>query len=130
MPGMQHRVSIDPDKGIPDLVRQLGDDSKRLVKDEVRLAKLEAAESMRAATKGAISLGIAFGVAVLALIAFTFFLATFFGRVANGHYWIGAFLAAAIEMALGLWLYQKGTESLKRAPYSLPETRASLKLTR
>jgi len=127
---MQHRVPIDPDKGIPDLVRQLGDDSKRLVRDEVQLAKLEAAESMRAATKGAISLGVAFGIVVLALIAFTFTLAAFFGRVANGHYWVGAFLAGAIEIALGLWLFQKGTAALKRAPYSLPETRASLKLSK
>ena len=123
---MQQRVPIDPDKGIPDLVRQLGDDSKRLMKDEVHLAKLEASESMRTATKGAISLGISFGIVVLALIAFTLFLATFFGRVANGHYWVGAFLAGAIEIALGLWLYQTGMASLKSAPYTLPETRASL----
>src|SRR2546423_9989699 len=40
------RVSIDPDKGINDLVGQLGDDSKRLLADEVRLAKLETAESV------------------------------------------------------------------------------------
>ena len=127
---MAQRVPIDPDKGIPDLVKQLGEDSKRLVRDEVRLAKLEAAESVRQATKGAITIGIAVGVAVLGLVALTLFLATLFGQVANSHYWVGAFLAAAIEIALGLWLLQNGMAALKRAPYTMPETRASLTLTK
>jgi len=34
-------VSLDADKGIPDLVSQLVSDSKRLLRNEVRLAKLE-----------------------------------------------------------------------------------------
>ena len=50
-------VRIDPDVGLPDLVKSLTDDSKRLVKDEVRLAKLEAAESARMAAKGGMWLG-------------------------------------------------------------------------
>jgi hypothetical protein len=124
-----HRVPIDPDKGIPDLVRQLGDDSKRLLGDEVRLAKLETAESMHRAGRGALWLGVAFGVAVVALVAFTLFFATLFGRIANGHYWVGAFLVAAIEIAAGLWLVQRGMAAYKKAPYSLPETRSTLKLS-
>jgi uncharacterized membrane protein YqjE len=127
---MAQRVAIDPDKGLPDLVRQLGDDTKRLIGDEVRLAKLESAGSLHRAGRGALWLGLAFGVAVVTLVALTLFIATLFGRIANGHYWVGALLAAAIEIAAGLWLLQKGLASFKRAPYSLPETRSSLKLAR
>ena len=127
---MATRVPIDPDKGLDDLVRQLAGDSKRLVSDEVRLAKIETAESLHQAGRGALWLGLAFGVAVVMLVAFTLFFATLFGRIANGHYWIGALLTAAIEVALGLWLLQKGGAILRRAPYSLPETRTTLKLAR
>jgi uncharacterized membrane protein YqjE len=124
------RVLIDPDKGLTDLVRQLGDDSKRLLSDEVRLAKLETAESMHRAGKGALWLGVAFGIVVVALVAFTLAFATLFGRVANGHYWVGAMLTAALEIALGLWLVQRGLAAFKKAPYSLPETREGLKVLR
>ena len=119
---------MDPDKGLNDLVKQLGDDSKRLLGDEVRLAKLETAENLYRAGRGALWLGLAFGIVVVSLVAFTLFFATFFGRIANGHYWVGAMLTAAIEAAGGLWFLQKGMASLKRAPYSLPETRAGLKI--
>lgn len=127
---MAQHVLIDPEKGLNDLVRQLGDDSKRLLSDEIRLAKMETAESMHRAGRGGLWLGVAFGIGVVMLVAFTLFVATLFGRVANGHYWVGALLTAAIEFALGLWLLQKGAASLRRAPYSLPETRNSLKLAR
>lgn len=122
------RVPVDPDKGINDLIRQLGDDTKRLLSDEVRLAKLETIESLGRGGRGALWLGVSFGVAVVMLVAFTLFFATLFGRIANGHYWVGAFLTAAIEIALGLWLVQRGLAAFKKAPYTLPETRAGLKV--
>jgi hypothetical protein len=124
------RVPIDPDKGVPDLVRQLTDDSKRLLGDEVRLAKLETAESLHHAGRGALWLGLAFGVGVVMLVAFTLFFATLLGRIANGHYWVGAVLTAAIEIAAGLWLVQRGLTDLKRAPVTFPDTRSTLKLSR
>lgn len=127
---MATRVPIDPDKGIDDLFKQLGDDSKRLVRDEIRLAKLEAGEAIHEAGRGALWLGLAFGVSIVALVAFTLFFTTAFGRIANGNYWVGAFLTALIEFALGLWLVQRGLKDLKKAPYSLPETRAALKLAK
>jgi hypothetical protein len=120
------RVLIDPDKGLNVLVRQLADDSKRLLGDEVRLVKLETAEGLQRGGKGALWLGLGFGVAVVALVAFTLGFATLFGRVANGHYWVGAMLTATLDIAAGLWLVQRGMSAFKRAPYSLPETRSGL----
>jgi hypothetical protein len=122
------RVPIDPDKGLNDLVKQLADDSKRLMSDEVRLAKLETGESIRTASKGAMWLGLAFGIGVVTLVAFTLFFATLFGRIANGHYWVGALLVGAIEIAGGLWFVKRGFGDLGSAPYSLPDTRAGLKI--
>ena len=125
---MAQRVPIDPDKGVTDLVRQLGDDSKRLLADEVRLAKLETVESIHAAKRGGIWLGIAFAFGIVVLVAFTLFLATAIGRFASGHYWIGALVTAVVDLALGVWLLKRGMGAYKEGPYSLPDTRAGLRV--
>ena len=119
-------IVTDPDTGIPDLIRRLTDDSKRLVTDEVQLAKLEAKESLHRATRGALWLALAFGVAVIMLVALTVFVATLIGRIANGHMWIGALVTGAIELGLGFWLLKKGLATYTKPSYTLEETRSSL----
>ena len=120
---MAHRVPIDPDKGLNDLVRQLGDDSKRLITNEVRLAKAEAAESVHTAGRGALWLGLAFGIGVVALVAFTLFTVTVIGRIFDGNYWVGALITAVIEIALGFWALKRGLSRFSDAPFSMPQTR-------
>ena len=119
-------IVTDPDTGIPDLIRRLTDDSKRLVTDEVQLAKLEAKESLHRATRGAIWLAIAFGVAVIMLVALTVFVATLIGRIAEGHMWVGALVTGVIELAIGFWLLKHGLASYTKPSYTLEETRSSL----
>lgn len=123
------RISTDPDAGIPDLIRQLGDDSKRLVADEVRLAKLEMTESVHRAGRGAVQLAIAFGVGVVTLVAVTIFLATLIGRLAAGHMWVGALVTGLLELGIALVLLRRGLSVLRQPSYSLEETRAALKDT-
>lgn len=125
-----HRVPVDPDKGINDLVAQLAGDSKRLLADEVRLAKLETSESIARAGRGALWLGLSFGIAVVMLVAATLFLATLIGRLVNGHHWVGALVTGAVELGVGLWLVRRGLRDFGRAPYSMPETRAALTLAK
>ncbi len=122
-------VHVDPEIGLPDLVKSLTDDSKRLVKDEVRLAKLEAKEAVKTAGKGVLWLGLAFGVGIVMLIALTIALATGIGQVANGNMWLGALVTGAVEIGLGIWLIKKGLTSFAEPSYSLEETRAELKET-
>ena len=122
-------VYVDHEVGLPDLVRSLTDDSKRLVKDEVRLAKLEAKESVKTAGKGILWMGLAFGVGIVMLIALTIALATGIGQLANGNMWLGALVTGAIEIGLGLWLLKKGMSSFAEPSYTLEETRAELKET-
>lgn len=123
------RIPTDPDTGIPDLIRQLGDDSKRLVADEVRLAKLEMKESVHRAGRGAVQLAVAFGIGVVMLVALTIFLATLIGRLAAGHMWVGAIITGIIELAVAVVLLRKGMGILKEPSYTLEETRAALKDT-
>jgi len=117
---------IDPDTGIPDLIRRLTDDSKRLVTDEVQLAKLEAKDSLHRATRGALWLGLAFGVSIIMLVALTVFIATLIGRIANDHMWIGALVTGVIELGLGFWLLKRGLSTYTKPSYTLEETRSSL----
>ena len=123
------RIPTDPDAGIPDLIRQLGDDSKRLVADEVRLAKLEMKESVQRAGTGAVQLAVAFGVGVVMLVALTIFLATLIGRIAAGHMWVGALVTGLTELAVAVLLLRRGMGVLREPSYTLQETRAALKDT-
>ena len=125
---MAHQIPIDPNVGLDDLARQLRSDAKLLVSDEVKLAKLEASESLYRAGRGALWLGAAFGASVVGLVALTLFLVTAIGRAASGHYWIGAIVTAAIELALGYWLVRRGIAAYKAAPVTLPETRSELRV--
>lgn len=117
------RMPVDPDAGIPDLVSRLGDDSKRLVMDEVQLAKLEVREGLSQAGRGALRLGIAFGIGVVALVASTLLLATLIGRLAAGHMWIGALITGVIELAIAAWLIKRGLSAFKEPSYTLEQTR-------
>lgn len=122
-------MPIDPDAGIPDLVRRLGDDSRRLVSDEVELAKLEMHESLGRMARGGLRLVLAFGALTVMLVAATMMVATLVGRLANGHMWVGAILTGLLELALAFMFFKKGILAFA-APKSLPETRESLKDTR
>lgn len=121
------RMPIDPDAAIPALVRSLADDSKRLLGDEVRLAKLETKESIKEASRGMLWMALAFGVGVVMLVAFTLFLATLIGRLASGHMWVGALLTGVIELAAAAWLVRKGVGAFATDAYTLPETRDTAK---
>jgi uncharacterized membrane protein YqjE len=119
-------IATDPETGIPDLIRRLTDDSKRLVTDEVQLAKLETKDSLHRAARGALWLGVAFGAFVIVLVALTVFVTTLIGRLAGGHMWVGALVTGVIELALGTWLLRRGLSTYTRPSYTLEETRSAL----
>jgi hypothetical protein len=123
---MANPAHIDPDTGIPDLVRRLSDDGKRLVTDEIRLAKLETRQSVVRAGRGGVRLAVAFGIGVVALVAFTVFLATLIGRVLNGHMWAGALITGILELVVALLVIKRGAGVLADPSYSLEQTRESL----
>jgi uncharacterized membrane protein YqjE len=119
-------IVTDPDTGIPDLIRRLTADSKRLATDEVQLAKLEAADSLHHATRGALWMALAFGAGVVMLVALTLLLTSLFGRLMGDHMWFGALVTGVIELALGGWLVKRGLSSFTEPSYTLEQTRASL----
>jgi Putative Actinobacterial Holin-X, holin superfamily III len=119
-------IVSDPDMGIPDLIRRLTDDSKRLVTDEVQLAKLEAKESLHHAGRGAMWLMLAFGAGVIAVVALTILLAALIGQLDKGHMWFGALLTGIVELGLGGYLVKRGITAYAGPSYTLAETRHAL----
>lgn len=121
-------VPIDPDAGIPDLVRRLVDDSRRLAQDEVQLAKLEMRQNVHEATRGGIWLGIAFGAGVVALVGLTIALSALFGGLL-GNVWAGTLVTAVLELGSAALLITRGLARIKERSLTLPETRDSVKET-
>ena len=119
-------MPVDPDAGIPDLIHRLTDDSKRLLNDEVRLGKLELREALHQAGRGAMWLGVGFGIGVVALVAFTLFLVTLIGRIAAGHMWVGALVTGVLEIGVALVLFKRAKRSFAEPSYTLSETRHAL----
>ena len=120
---------IDPETGIPDLIRRLGDDSRRLATDELRLAKLELHESVRGGVAGSIRLALALAFGIVAAVALTVLLVAAIAAMADHHYWAGALIAGALELIAGFLLLRRGVTAVKSPPYSLQASRESLKDT-
>ena len=127
---VEQRTHIDPNAGIPDLLRRLADDSKRLADDEVRLAKLELRENMHTGTRGVLRLALAFGAGTVAMVALTIGLAALVGRLIGHNYWLGAMVVGVLELGLAAYLIKRGVSSFGSTSYTLAETRASLKENR
>ena len=99
---------IDPETGIPDLIRRLRDDSKRLAEDEVRLAKLELHESVHEGVHGSIWLALALAFAIVAVVALTVLLSVAIGAALGDHYWAGASIVGAVEVVVGVLMLRRG----------------------
>lgn len=124
-----HAVHVDPDTGITELVGQLASDSKRLVRDEILLGKLEVTENIRMGARGVLWLSMAFGIAVIALVALTITSVTLIGRLADGNYWVGALVTGVIEVGLGVFLLLRGVRRFGEPSYTLGESREEIRET-
>ncbi|HEY9426327.1 MAG TPA: phage holin family protein [Gemmatimonadaceae bacterium] len=122
-------IRIEPEPTIGDLIGRLTDDSKRLANNEVRLARLEMGESIHHAVQGGIRFALAFGIAILALVALSVLLTAVIGTVLIGKAWAGALITGALEMIVGALLLWAGMNVMKKADFTLGESRAELKTT-
>ena len=123
------RTRIDPDTGIPDLIRTLADDSKRLAGDEVRLAKLELHQSVRSGVDGSVRLALALAFGIVAAVALTVLLVAAISQLLNNHYWAGAVIVGVLQVVGGYLLLRRGIAAVKTPSYSLQASRESLKDT-
>jgi hypothetical protein len=121
---------VERNATIGNLITRLGDDGKRLLEDEVRLAKLEIGENLRLGARGMVWLGIALALTFVMLTALTVGLSAAIGRLFTDALWLGTLLTAVLWLAAGGVLMKTGIGKLTSPAYSLPETRRELALTR
>ncbi len=122
------------DRSTGDLIRRLIDDANGLVELQIRLAKLEAKENLLAALGGAKTLGIAAGLAVLALIGLVVFvidgLAGLMRLILRGRAgvlgddWLWALIFLIVTGGLAAFFGLRGIKQLKINP--LQRTRETL----
>jgi len=125
----QSVTPVDPDSGIPDLIRRLGDDSKRLAGDELRLAKLELHESVHTSVDGSIRLALALAFGIVAAVALTVLLIVAVAALLGHNYWAGALVVGAFELVAGMLMLRRGVSAVKSPTYPLLASRESLKDT-
>src|SRR5215203_3826157 len=112
-------LRIDPDTGIPDLIRSLADDSKRLAGDEVRLAKLELHQSVRTGIRGSIQLALALAFGIVAAVALTVLLVALVSAALNHNYWAGALIVGVLELVGGFIALQRGLTTVSKPASTL-----------
>lgn len=120
---------IDPDSGIPDLIRRLTEDSKRLASGEVRLATLELHDSLRMSVRGIVWLSLALATGVVAVVALTVLLIVAVSVVEGDNYWAGAMIVGAVESLAGWLFIRRGIAAAKAPSLTFEVSRAALKDT-
>jgi hypothetical protein len=102
----------EPSLGL--LFRQLAEESRTLVRQEVALAKSEISESARAVAKGAVLIGAGAGMLVLGLLVLVAFVVVGLGRILGGEYWLSTLIVGGALALLGGGLLLVGRRGLER----------------
>jgi uncharacterized membrane protein YqjE len=111
---------VDPrQEPIGELTRQLADQTGRLVRDEIRLARAELTEKAKRYGRAGGMLGAAIVILLLAAIAFTMFLIYLVGLAMP--LWTSALVVGAAYGVVGLGLALVGKRQLDAARTPVPE---------
>lgn len=112
------------DRSLPELTKDLAANLGDLVRNELRLARAEAAVNMRKIGDDAIRIGLGVALAAASVTLALFALAYALGEAMP--LWIASVLAAAIGAGLAYWLISSGRKSLGEERIGLPRTAKSV----
>ncbi len=132
-PGTVALVEGDParppaatDRSLGDLLSELSTETTTLVKQEVRLAKAEAREEIREASKGLAATAAGGAVAYTGLIALVIGLGWGLGELLAGAEWLGITIAGVVVALIGYVMLKKGLDQLKALSPPLDTTTQTL----
>lgn len=118
----------DGRRGVGDLLRELADGSARLVRQEIRLARLEVSEVLRSVGAGTAQVAVG-GVLVLfgafALFAAVILLAG--DQWLRDRYWLAALIVTVIVGGVAAWMVRRGVALLSPERLAPDQTVATLK---
>ena len=113
------------ERSIGAVLADIAGNVRELVRAEIRLAKVEATEQVRSATRGAALAAAGGGVALVALafiaIAGMYALATIVAL------WIAALIVAGVAAVIGAVLITAGVKSMQSVSLAMPKTVATIK---
>lgn len=113
------------ERSIPDLLKQLSEDTSTLVKQELELARAELTEQGKRAGKGA---GMVGGGALFGLGAFGALTACLIALIATATAtWVAALIVAAVYGAIAAVLAMRGKNEIQEATPPAPQTVDTLK---
>lgn len=117
-------------RSLGELLNDLTDSSTQLVRDEIRLARVETVESVLALRQGATWLGIGLGfVACAAGAAVACLIMLLSLYVVGGRSWLAALIVAVVLCVIGVVCVMRAKSALKSASLAPRETATSLKET-
>ena len=120
--------SNDGRSGVGDLLRDLAGGSAHLVRSEVRLARLELVEAVRAVGVGTVQ--VASGGVLALLGAFALFAALILlagDQWLRDRYWLAALIVTLVVGGVAAWMARKGSALLSPRQLAPDETVATLK---
>jgi len=117
-------------KSLGELLNELTDNSTQLVRDEIRLARVETVESLLNLRRGATWMGVGAGLGVCATAAGLACLVMVLSLyVLDGRTWLAALIVAVVFGVMGWICVWRGSKSLAGSNLAPRETATSIKET-
>lgn len=121
------------DRSVPDILREMVDETRAILRDEVRLAKTETGETVSRVGNDLAQIGIGAAVGIVALIALgtavTLAMISLFGQFMELEVamWLGPLVLGVVLLIVAVVVAKKGIERLKRESVVPEKTVATLK---
>lgn len=125
---MSERPEDLKEQPLPQLLKQLSQETTTLLKKEIELAKAEVRESGKKAGIGAGMFGAAGIAGLMALFAFTLFLIDLIGQLFDSDkFWLGALIVAIVYGVIAGVLALQGKNKVQQATPPAPQTVETVK---
>jgi uncharacterized membrane protein YqjE len=115
---------VEPSLG--ELFTRLTTDTAELVRKEVALARAEMRDAGATLARDATKIGIAVGLALAGVLAFTAFLVVALGDLFN-NYWLAALIVGVLFLAVGAFMAKNAVNDVKRRGLKPEQTLSTLR---
>jgi uncharacterized membrane protein YqjE len=123
-------TSPDREPSLGTLFKQLADDSRILIRQEVSLAKAEIGESALTLAKNGLLIGLGTGMLAVGLLVLTAFLVLGLARLLDGNYWLSSLIVGGTLGLIGGITVLAGKRGLQQDEVRPEQTVESVRETR
>jgi uncharacterized membrane protein YqjE len=124
MSGRLHTRTLD-EPSIGELLKQLGNETSHLLRQEINLARTELRETGDRVRTAAVQIAVAAGIALAGILALTAFLVVALGAALD-NYWAAALIVAVLMIVIASAMINRAMGGLKRR-VGIPRTAQTLR---